>query len=116
KPVAEELPVPLFGGTLRIVRLRLVDAFGRVLDVPAASAATTTTLEVDGLAAGMRLRPRVQHAARWLFRLVDPALPPEADAATAREAFVDQIDPRLAVNPIAGFLLPDHIDEALEFF
>ena len=116
KPVASRLPVPLFGGTLRVVRLRLVDAFGRVLDVPAASAITTSTLEVDGLAAGMRLRPRVQHAARWLFRLVDPALPPEADAATAREAFVDQVEPQLAVNPIAGYLLPDHIDEALEFF
>jgi hypothetical protein len=49
--------------------------------------------------------------ARFLFRFVDPT----ADAAAA-EATVDQIDPSRAVNPIAGFLLPDHIDKTLEVF
>ncbi|MEX2282225.1 MAG: hypothetical protein WEE89_07055 [Gemmatimonadota bacterium] len=115
-PLAEHVPVALFGGILRLNRLRLIDAFGRVLTVPATVAATTTTLEVPSVSAGMRLRPRFQHAGRWLWRLVDPALPATADPTTAREAFVDQLDPVLAVNPVVGFLLPDHIDEALEFF
>ena len=69
-----------------------------------------------GQPAQVRLRPRIQNAARWLFRLVDPAHPPTADPATALEAWVDQIHPEVAVNPICGFLLPDHIDEALEVF
>lgn len=115
-PTAPRLPFPLFGGTLRLDRLRIVDAFGRVLPVPATTAATTSSLEVAGLPNGMRMRPRIQHLARWLWRLVDPALPAAADPTTAREAFVDQLDPTVAVNPVAGFLLPDHIDEALEVF
>jgi hypothetical protein len=113
--LASGLPLPLFGGTLRLDALRLVDAFGRVADVPTDTVRTTSTLEVPGLA-GIRLRPRLQHQARWLWRLVDPAHPTTSDPALAPDAFVDQLEPRLAVNPVAGFLLPDHIDEALEFF
>ena len=30
-----DLPTPLFGGTLTVEKLRAVDAFGRVLDLPA---------------------------------------------------------------------------------
>jgi hypothetical protein len=79
-PEATGTPSPLFGGTLRVDGLRLVDAFGRVLDVPAetiAATATTLDLEVDGLPGGIRMRPRIQHLARSLFRLVDPAQPPD---------------------------------------
>jgi hypothetical protein len=118
-PQATADPVPLFGGVLTLDALRLVDAFGRVLDVPAAAltaTATTLDLEVGGAPGAMRLRPRVQHLARWLFRLVDPAQPAGTDPAQLREAFVDQLDPDGAVNPVAGFLLPDHIDEELEAF
>lgn len=118
-PLATGEPVPLFGGTLQLDRLRLVDAFGRVLDVPPeviGAAATPSHLQVEGVPGGMRLRPRIQHKARWLFRLVDPAQPSDAPPGDAREAFVDQLDPEGAVNPVAGFLLPDHIDESMEAF
>jgi hypothetical protein len=112
-PEADGPPLPLLGGRLRLDALRLVDAFGRTLDVPVDAVSTTTSLEVADDPAAIVLRPRLQHAARWLFRLVDPGAP---DATAAREAFVDQVAPRLAVNPVAGFLLPDHVDEALEAF
>ncbi|MEJ1109453.1 MULTISPECIES: hypothetical protein [unclassified Kribbella] len=118
-PQATGMPSPLYGGTLKVDALRLVDAFGRVLDIPAAAikaTATTLDLEVAGLTGGMRLRPRIQHLARWLFRLVDPGQLAGTDPAELREAFVDQLDPEGAVNPVAGFFLPDHIDEALEAF
>lgn len=115
-PVASDLPVPLFGGTLEVTRMRLVDAFGRTLDVDPATARTTTTLEIEDRPATIRLRPRLQHTARWLFRLVDPAHLSVADPLGAREAYVNQTRPELGVNPIAGYLLPDHIDEALELF
>ena len=119
KPTATGNAVPLFGGTLRLDALRIVDAFGRVLDVPAAAVAATATtldLEVPGLAGGIRLRPRIQHLARWLFRLVDASQPAATDPAQLREAYVDQLDPMGAISPVAGFLLPDHIDEELEAF
>ncbi|MBV1856288.1 hypothetical protein [Catellatospora tritici] len=118
RPQASGLPVPLFGGTVQVERLRLVDAFGRTLDIPAeaiAAAATTLDLAVD-LPGGMCLRPRLQHSARWLFRLVDPAQPAATDPDDLHEAYVDQLDPAGGVNPVAGFLLPDHIDEELEAF
>ena len=108
--------MPLFGGSLEVTRLRLVDAFGRTLDIDPTGARTTTTLELDDTPASIRLRPRLQHSARWLFRLVDPAHRSATNPLGAREAHVDQTRPELGVNPVAGYLLPDHIDEALELF
>ncbi|MGE0879551.1 MAG: hypothetical protein AB7L13_12090 [Acidimicrobiia bacterium] len=116
RPLASQLPTPLFGGVLTVEALRLVDTFGRTLEVPVKDVETTTTLAVTDAPTSIRLRPRVQHGARWLFRLVDPAYPTSSDPLAAPEAFVDQIEPGRAVNPVVGFLLPDHIDEALEFF
>jgi hypothetical protein len=60
----------------------------------------------------MQIRPRVTAPVRLHLRLVDP-VSAQIDAASAR---VDQAQPELQVNPVAGFLLPDHIDEALEMF
>lgn len=116
RPPATGLPVPLFGGTLAVEALRIVDAFGRTLDLPVDALATTTTLEVAGSPSTIRLRPRIQHAARWLFRLVDPGYALADDPGTAPEAFVDQLHAQVSVSPVSGFLLPDHIDEALEVF
>ena len=114
RPKAVASPVPLFGGTLALKQLRLVDAFGRTLTVPIGQARTTTSLEVKDEPATIRMAARLQNGARWLFRLVDPGY--QGDPAFAPEAFVNQLEPKLAVNPVAGFLLPDHIDESLEMF
>ena len=66
-----------------------------------------------GRRGSLRLRPAA-HAAGAL------ALPPRRRRRRRRraaaEARVDQVDPAQQVNPVAGFLLPDHIDEALEVF
>ena len=115
-------PELLARGELRLSRARLVDAFGQVLDLPDA---TTPGLPArDEIAGGpaldggagalpaLRIRPRLNVPARWLFRLVDPA----GSATDAAEGRIDQVDPTLSVNPVAGFLLPDHIDDALEVF
>ena len=50
---------------------------------------------------------------RWQFRLVDAATPAGAEGVEAR---VDQVEPALQVSPVAGFVLPDHLDESLEVF
>ena len=113
-PIASATPTPMFGGTLTVAELRLVDAFGRTLNVPVDTLQTTSTLEVKDEPATINIPPRIQHGARWLLRLIDPAY--TGDPALAPEAFINQLEPTLAVNPVAGFLLPDHIDEALEAF
>lgn len=115
-PEATDLPVPVFGGTLEVTALRLVDTFGRVLPLDVSDLPTTSRLEVAGSPSTVRVAPRLQHGARWLFRLVDPAHPITSDPHTASEAWVDQVRPALSVNPVSGFLLPDHIDEACEVF
>jgi len=114
RPAASRPPMPLFGGTVRVVQMRLVDAFGRTLDVPVSELRTPLALEVKGASSSFRISPRLQHGSRWLLRLVDPSW--DGDPQAAPEASVNQIDPSAAVNPVAGFLLPDHIDEALEMF
>jgi hypothetical protein len=105
-------PTFLRAGSLSLTRARLVDAFGRVLDLAVDTPLVPVRDAIAETPAAIRLRPRFTVPARVLFRLVDPA----ADGAVAPEASVDQVDPSRAVNPVAGFLLPDHIDEALEAF
>ncbi|MGO4257992.1 hypothetical protein [Marmoricola sp. RAF53] len=119
RPTASGTPTVLFGGTLRIDALRVVDAFGRTLtptDAVLDAAVSTVELEVAGEARTIRLRPRFQGNARWLLRLVDASQPPGRPLDTLREAYVDQLEPGTAPNPVAGFLLPDHVDESLEAF
>ncbi len=118
-PTASGTPTVLFGGTLRLDALRIVDAFGRTLtptDTVLDGAVSTIELEVEGSARTIRMRPRFQGSARWLLRLVDADQPPGTPTDALREAFVDQLEPEAAPNPVAGFLLPDHIDESLEAF
>jgi hypothetical protein len=105
-------PQLLAAGTIRVTKARLLDTFGRTLDLPVTtSAAVPIRNEIDGSPATLRLRPRLPRPARWMFRLVDAGGGPEP-----AEARIDQVDPSGTVNPVAGFLLPDHLDESLELF
>ena len=106
----------LFGGTIDVLELRAVDAFGRTLPIPVDEMRTTATLEVAGTPGAIAIPPRVQHGARWLFRL-DRSRPPADRRPCRRRRGVRRPDGRRrGVTPIAGFLLPDHMDESLEFF
>lgn len=105
-------PMFLRGGAITITRARLVDGFGRTLDLPVDALAVPKRSSVAGAPRSLELRPRLTVPARAMLRFVDPA----AAATAAAEARVDQVDASLTINPIAGFLLPDHIDEALEIF
>ena len=114
KPSPDDIvPELLMRGELRLVRARLVDAFGQVLDLPdAVEPGLPAREEITEPTPALQVRPRLTVPARWMVRLVDPA----GSATDAAEARLDQVDPSLTVNPVAGFLLPDHIDEALEVF
>jgi hypothetical protein len=111
KPAPVSLPQLLLAGRLRVRRARLVDAFGRTLDLDPDKIAYPARDDIED-GSGVALRPRLLRPARWMFRLVDPADLSE----NAREATIDQLEPSRMINPVAGFLLPDHIDEALEVF
>jgi hypothetical protein len=105
-------PMFLRAGTLTLTAARIVDVFGRTLDLPTATTIIPARNDVPASPHGLLLRPRLTVPTRMLFRFVDP----DPVATTPAEARVDQVDPTKSVNPVAGFLLPDHIDESLEAF
>jgi hypothetical protein len=111
------LPHLLAAGELRMLRARLLDTFGRLLDLDPAAAAVPRRLAATPASApseGRMLRPpRFSAPARVRLRLVGAASQRADDAVDAR---VDEVDPGGMVNPVAGFLLPDHVDESLEVF
>lgn len=113
KPTPAALPRLLLSGVLRLTRARIIDGFGRTLDLPVDRVRMPARDESGG---ALALRPRLLPPARWLFRLVDPAVSEVASGNAPAEATIDQIDPSQQINPVAGFLLPDHMDEALEVF
>ncbi len=103
----------LLAGGVRLTRARLVDAFGRTLDVPVARVATPVRATHAARPGLLLTPPRLLRPARWLLRLVDAATPLGAEGSEAR---VDQVDAALQINPVCGYLLPDHLDESLELF
>jgi hypothetical protein len=116
KPPVVAAPLLLAGGAVTIRRLRIVDTWGRAVDVPSAALAKIEVAASHRHPAGaprVTLAPRFQTPSRLALRLVDPRT---ADGAPDVEARIDQETPALAVSPIAGWLLPDHVDEALECF
>jgi hypothetical protein len=102
-------PQLVSAGRIRVNRARVVDGFGRFLDLPKPTTHVPVRDEVAATPGALTMHPRLTVPARTMFRLVDPL-------DDTNEASVDQIDPAKMVNPVLGFLLPDHIDEALEVF
>jgi hypothetical protein len=95
----------LRAGHLRLQRARIIDTFGQFCDVAA------STLDEPIVAEDMRSRagaamllmpPRLQEPSRLMFRLLDPS-------DNGREATRDR-------SPVCGWVVPDHLDEALEIF
>ncbi len=116
KSIAQSAPAGLWAGRLLLQRLRVVDAFGRTVELPEAALTTTRvpTRLRDPQQAGALLHPaRLLRPARWQFKWVDATTELGAEGTSAR---VDQVQPELGVNPVVGFLLPDHLDESLECF
>jgi hypothetical protein len=106
----------LVAGAMSLLRARLIDAFGRVLEVPETALqdpCTPSRTILDFRPQSLGYAPRLLRPARWLLRWVEAGTPLGAEGVEAR---VDQVELPLTVNPVAGFLLPDHLDESLEVF
>lgn len=104
----DETPLfPVRAGHLRLQRLRIVDAFGQVHEV-AEDALNTPYRAADVEATGsgdsglVRLPPRIVQPTRAMFRLLS--------------AEDDSVEANKNILPICGWLLPDHLDEALEVY
>ncbi|MEO6713572.1 MAG: hypothetical protein ABIM89_09115 [Mycobacteriales bacterium] len=110
RALAVVLPRLLSAGRLTLTWARLVDAFGRLLDLPLDPVVSARVADTSPRA--MVLRPRLAAPARWRLDLVDAT----STALDAQLAKVDQSDAAAQATPIAGFLLPDHMDESLEVF
>ncbi len=112
-PAPVRPPYSITGGVITLTRARLLETFGRLLDIPLTNVAIPTRSAIDDRPGVLSLTPRLLRPSRWQFRLVDAATPVGTEGTEAR---VDQIDTSLQVNPVAGFAMPDHLDESLELF
>jgi hypothetical protein len=96
-------------GFLRLVRLRLVDGFGQFLDLCGSDATHSAQgylvsgpMSVPNQPLLLALPPRFSAPTRGWFRYMSGEQPGvEADYQT---------------SPVCGFLMPNHLDAALEFF
>ncbi|MBV1921068.1 MAG: hypothetical protein KUG73_10325, partial [Pseudomonadales bacterium] len=103
----DELPkFPVRAGHFRIKKLRIVDTFGQFVDVKEQQ--LNNPIKAEDVESSpstpdvMRLPPRIVQPSRLMFRMI--------------QAENDQRDATKEVSPICGWLLPDHLDEALEFY
>jgi hypothetical protein len=92
-------------GHLRLRRARIIDTFGQFCDVAAAKLDAPLLAEDLRSRAGvpfLAMPPRLQEPARLMLRLLDAA-------SDDQEATRDR-------SPVAGWIVPDHLDDALEVF
>jgi len=106
----------LIAGALRPVRMRLVDTFGQVVDLlgsgpghpaDAEAALTSRPVTIPDRPGLMALTPRFPSPSRLLLRFVDAVPGPHPPALE---------DTDESARPVCGYLLPDHLDGALELF
>jgi hypothetical protein len=117
-PAGDPAPVPLFqlrAGFLRLTALRLVDCFGQFVDLletpeefDAAAVIKSDPMIVQDQPTLALLPPRFTAPARIWFRFLD-------GAGSGRDA---NSDPQSGntISPVCGYLMPNHLDDALEFF
>jgi hypothetical protein len=110
--------IGLVAGLLRPVRMRLVDGFGQVVDLldssatapaDAKGAAKSPSVAVSGRGDVVALPPRFTAPSRLLLRFTDADPSPLAKPPALELVGAD-------VRPVCGFVLPDHLDGALEVF
>jgi hypothetical protein len=89
---------PVRAGAMRLLRLRMVDTFGTVRDVPTDAVGTTTQLRAEGRPGWVRLPPRLAQPARLALRWLDA----ESDLA--------EMNAVPATSPVCGWLLANHLD------
>lgn len=103
--------VPFRAGVMKIERLRLVDCFGQFVDLAGSSDTSFVdpaqliegeSMRIDAQPGAISLPPRFTSPARLWLRFSDAA-------GSGQDATPD-------ITPVCGYLMPNHLDGALEFF
>jgi hypothetical protein len=107
--------LPLRSGFLRVTRLRLVDGFGQFVDLLQTNQQFQSTaiiksdpMIVDGHDDLALVPPRFTSPARLLFEFVD--------AKDSGQRAISDPQGGNQISPVCGYLMPNHLDGALEFF
>jgi hypothetical protein len=112
EPAPTRPPTLVRAGHAVLTALRVVDAFGRYLDLTlenGVSVADQSRTPIDSSEGVVFQQPtRITARSRLWFRFVDPQ-------ERTKDAVLDQMRERDR-SPLAAWLLPDHVDRALELF
>lgn len=110
---------PLMAGSVRILKIALVDAFGQTLVIRTAESeggikdvtpAVSISMEKTPVATEILLKPRIPHPSRLSFRLL------RADDDTREATLTPLEDDDTNHSSVCCFLLPDHVEAAMEVF
>jgi len=99
RPLNDFLPVR--AGALKLLRLRLIDTFGRARELDCSGVVTTEKLKDAEGPYPLMLPPRLAQAARLNFRWLSA----EGDDA--------EMNDHPATSPVCGWLLPNNLDGSL---
>lgn len=91
---------PIRAGSLKLLRLRLVDTFGQVKDLNTDKINTTTKMKVENHQHSIRLSPAIVQPARLNFRWLNAENTGEMNALSA-------------TTPICGWFLTNKVDKSL---
>lgn len=97
--------MPVRSGALRLITLRLVDRFGRFVELNPTDVSTAHPMTVPENPDWVRLPPRLSQPARWNFRFL------QAGAASPTES---HSHPRS--TPVHGWIIPNLLDGSLDLF
>ena len=100
--------MPIRSGALQVLNLRLVDVFGRFVEITPEKVSTAISMEVTDHQDWVRLPPRLSQPARWNFRFLNSA----ADQKGKHQD--SQSHP--TSSPVHGWMVPNLLDRSLDFF
>lgn len=97
--------MPVRSGALRVSALRLVDRFGRFVELIPTDVSTALSMTVPDNPDWVRLPPRLCQPARWNFRFL------QAGAESPTES-----TSHASSTPVHGWIIPNLLDGSLDFF
>ncbi|PXY78613.1 MAG: hypothetical protein CXX81_06710 [Methanobacteriota archaeon] len=120
KELQEKFPNDaLRAGIMEIEDLKVIDAYGQILEIdptipgqkPSIALSMETRNQDDSERNEFLLKPRIQQGARLKFQLLS-----SDDDTTPANAGTEDMAGVTANTPVCAFLLPDHIEWAMEVF
>lgn len=97
--------LPIRSGALQVLNVRLVDRFGRFVELAPTDVATAISMTVRDHPDWVRLPPRLSQAARWSFRFLQA----QADSLTESNSHP-------LSTPLHGWVIANLLDHSLDVF